>query len=118
MYCDPDNPNFISESFKRGAQNVLLQQEVGEPEDQLKVFVRTPEEDEIFSDLYPDLNYYSRMYRDEFCMGYKNPNDDAQWKEYVDKLMGIGLQDVIDIAQASFDRQEAEVEAYIASQSK
>jgi len=89
--------------------------EIGEPEGQLKVFTRTPEEDDRFSDLYPDLNYYSRMYRDEFCMGYKDPNDDAVWNEYVQKLEGIGLQEVVDIAQASFDRQQAEVEEYIAS---
>jgi len=118
MFSDPDNPDFINTYYKRAAQNVLMQKEIGQPEDQLLVFARTPEEDARFGELYPDINYYFRMYRDEFCMGYKDPNDDAVWNEYVEKMKGLGLEEVLEIAQQSFDRQKAETEAYIASLEK
>jgi len=113
QYYDPDSSEFSNVYYKKSADNVRMQQEIGEPKNELKVFTRTPEEDDIFETYNTDVNSYYRTARSRFCIGQMDPNDDAQWKEYVQDLKDLGLEQILEVAQASFDRQQADLQAYL-----
>ena len=40
-----------------------------------------------------------------FFHGEKDPNDDAQWKEFLDTLTSLGRQELMQIAQQAYDRK-------------
>jgi len=113
QFYDASSTEFSNVYYKKSADNVRMQQAIGEPVNQLLVFTRTPEEDGIFETYNADVNSYYRTMRDEFCMGYKDPNDDAVWNEYVKELESLGLNEILAVAQASFDRQQADLQAYL-----
>jgi len=118
QFCNPNDPSFENTYYKKSAANVILQESVGSPKNELLLFPRTSEEDEIFQEYSAELSYYWKNIKSEFCMGYKDVNDDAVWNAYLKCLEDLGINEIIAIAQSSFDRQQAEKEAYISSANK
>ncbi len=118
QFYDPNSDDFANIVNKKAADNVKLQESVGAPKNQLLVFTRTDEENAVFSEIYGEVTSYWRTSRDEFCMGYKDIEDDAVWQEYLDNLEKLGMNEVIEIAQASFDRQQAQLKAIQEAQGK
>ena len=87
-------------------------------EEGLACIDRVTEEDEIFQTYQAEYMYYVRAAKGEFCMGYKDVNDDAVWENYINQVKALGVDEVIAVAQSSFDRQKAEIEALRATMGK
>jgi len=111
QFYNPNDNSFENTYYKKSADNVLLQQAVGSPKNELLVFTRTDEENEIFTSYNAELSSYWRTFKDECCMGYKDINDDAVWNEYLKTMEQLGVNEIIEVAQSSYDRQQAQQEA-------
>ena len=68
------------------------------------VLVYTEEEKEDSEVASTAVGDYFRKSRTDFALGNLDPNSDADWKEYVDTLWELGLQDWLDVAQVAYDR--------------
>ena len=110
MYVAPDNPSFEATYFKKSAANVAMQQSIGMPEDTFDVFLRTTEEDELFMEFNTELNSVISKAKSEFCMGQRDPNDDAQWNDYLSELAALKFERWTEIGQASYDRMKAQTQ--------
>ncbi len=97
--------------MKKSATNALIQQAIGEPEEQLLVFLRTPEEDELFHEYNLDLTSVVNTAMSEFCLGIRDPYNDADWQAYLDALDKLHFERWAELGQASYDRQKAELDA-------
>ena len=69
------------------------------------------EEDELFHEYNVDLNGAVSLAMSEFCTGVRDPNDDAEWQAYLDDLAALKFERWAELAQASYDRQKAELDA-------
>ncbi len=118
VFVDPNKNDYVNTYYKKSAQNVLLQREVGQPEDELLIFTRTAEEDELFFEYNSELSTLLNAAKTEFCMGRRDPNSDADWQAYLDELKALKFERWAEIGQASFDRQKAETEALLATLEK
>ena len=118
IFIHPEKNDYVNTFYKKSAQNVLMQREIGEPEDRLLVFVRTPEEDERFFEYNSELSTLVNSARNQFCMGIRDPYSDDDWNAYLKELEALNFDLWEELAQASFDRQKAELEAYLAVQGK
>ncbi len=117
-FAIPGDDSYENLFYKRAASNVILQESVGSPKNELLLFPRTEEEDEIFQTYQAEYMYYVRAAKGEFCMGYKDVYDDAVWENYVKQVKSLGVDEIIAVAQSSFDRQQAEIEALRATMEK
>ena len=91
------------------ALNMDLQHAAGNPPEVFDVFYRTEEEDEIFYEYNSDLSDYIKRARAEFCVGTRDPYNDADWQSYLKDLKELHLYEAwVEIGQASYDRQKAE----------
>jgi len=118
IFVHPDKTDFVNTYYKKSARNVLQQQAIGQPEEQLLVFLRTPEEDELFHEFNTELSSLVNTAKKEFALGRMDPNDDAQWQAYLDDLKKLKFERWAEIAQASYDRQKAELDAIVAAAEK
>ncbi len=118
VFIDPDKNDYVNTYYKKSAQNVLMQKEIGQPAEELLVFTRTPEEDELFHEFNTELTSLITMAKKEFILGRRDPNSDADWNAYLDDLKALKFERWAEIAQASYDRQKAEMEEYLASLEK
>lgn len=64
------------------------------------------EEVEEISEYKTLLQDYVQQARAEFATGVKDPANDADWNEYLDKLEAIGLSRYLEIAQAAYSRMK------------
>ena len=55
------------------------------------------------ADIWSTLRDYSRSSLAEFVTGVRDPNDDAQWQQYIDELTSIGYLDYIEVYQNRYD---------------
>ncbi len=111
MYMDPNATDFANTYFRKAVENVQLQEAAGQPEEQLYVFLRTPEEDELFHEFNSELSSLTQTYKAQFALGRIDPNDDAEWQKYLDDLAALKFERWAELAQASYDRQKAELDA-------
>jgi len=118
LFSHPDKNDYANTFYKKSVQNVLLQQSIGEPEERFLVFTRTPEEDERFHEFNTELSSLVNSARNQFCMGIRDPYSDADWNAYLKELEALNFDLWEELAQASYDRQKAELEAYLAAQGK
>jgi len=118
VFVNPNNKTFSEEQQQRSIANVLMQESVGVPEEQFFVFVRTPEEDEIFQEFNSDLNSVIAKAKADFAMNRRDPNDDAEWNAYLNDLRKLKYERWAELAQISYDRQKAELEAIRAQMGK
>ena len=118
VFVDPDATDYVNTFYKKSAQNVALQQQYPCPEEFL-VFPRTPEEDEIFQETNAELTSLTRRAKNEFIMGMRDPSSDADWNSYIADLQSLNHDECWEtLAQASYDRQVAEIEAIAAKMGK
>ena len=54
----------------------------------------------------------------EFALGRRDPYSDADWDAYLKDLEKLKFERWAEIAQASYDRQKAELEDYLAKLEK
>jgi len=111
IFVHPDKTDFVNTYYKKSAQNVLMQQAIGQPEEQLLVFLRTPEEDELFHEFNTELSSVVNTAFKEFSLGRKDPNSDADWNAYLKDLEKLHFERWAELGQASYDRQKAELDA-------
>jgi len=118
VFVDPNSKDFVNTFYKKSANNVLMQKSIGEPEEQLLVFTRTPEEDELFHEYNSELSSLIASSMKMFCMGQLDPNDDAVWQSYLKDMSELKIERWTEIGQASYDRQKAELEQIKAQMGK
>ncbi len=118
MFLDPNKDDFTTTIWRDTRTNLELQQAVGEPPEQFLVFVRTPEEDELFHEFNTELSSLIQTARSEFCLGRRDPNSDADWQTYLDELKALKYERWAELGQASYDRQKAEADALRAKMGK
>ena len=107
-YQDPADTSFQAQMYRIAGQNIQLRRETGAAEDEFLVFIRTLEEDEIYSETSSELSTYINKAKDEFVTGIRDINDDAQWQAYLKDLKDLNIEGAfVEIGQASFDRQNA-----------
>jgi len=114
IFSHPDKGDFVNTYYKKSADNVLMQKAIGQPEEELLVFVRTPEEDELFHEFNAELSSVVKTALSEFCLDIRDPSDDAQWQAYLGDLKLLKYERWAELGQASYDRQKAELDAYLA----
>ena len=68
--------------------------------------IYTPEEEEENGDSLPQLKSYVKEARAKFCAGELDPNNDADWNAYVDRLERLGLSTIIRNTQSAVNRME------------
>jgi len=110
VFIHPDKPTFNTDQQKRMAANVALQESIGSPEEEFFVFVRTAEEDELFQEFNSELNTVISKAKAEFAMGRRDPSNDAEWNAYLKDLQALKYERWAELAQASYDRQKAQLE--------
>jgi len=111
MYMDPNATDFANTYFRKAVENVKLQEAAGQPEEQMFVFLRTPEEDELFHEFNAELSSLYSATRAAFVLGRMDPNDDAEWQNYLNDLASLKFERWAELGQASYDRQKAELDA-------
>ncbi len=104
-YVDPEDTSFAAKRYRLSAENVRLQREVGEPAEKMHVMRRTPEEDVLYWETNLEISSYHQKFKNEFCMGMRDPNSDTDWQDYLDGLERLKIQEYrVDICQAVYDR--------------
>ena len=107
-YLAADDDSFTAVRYRLIAANVAAQKAVGEPENELHVMVRLPEEDEVFQETNTELVSYYKAAKSEFCMGLRDINSDSDWNAYLADLEKLNLQEIwVEYGQNCFDRQQA-----------
>ncbi len=116
LFVNPNSTAYTDTFYKKSAQNVALQkQEQYQCPEEFLVFPRTVEEDEIFQETNTELTNLVRRAKNEFVMGLRDPSSDADWNSYVNDLYSLNHDECWEeLAQASYDRQVAELEAIAA----
>jgi len=111
VFVHPEKNDFVNTYYKKSAENVLMQQSIGQPEEQLLVFLRTPEEDELFHEYNTELTSLITTALCEFSLGIRDPYSDKDWQTYLDALDKLHFERWAEFGQASYDRQKAELDA-------
>lgn len=97
-----------SEQYRKAQMFLKNAEEAAKPDQIFYEMCRNDEEDAIYNECHNDLLNYVKTARAEFCNGIRNPESDADWQKYLDDLAGLKFQEAwIDVAQASWDRQQA-----------
>lgn len=78
------------------------------PDEVVDIASYTEEEKERRNELRGSYNDYIKEARSLFVTGNQNPNNDAQWQAYLDKLEELGHSEMVEIVQAAYDRQTKE----------
>ena len=65
------------------------------------------EETERLTEIQKELVDYIKDRRAQFCTGVLDPKNDAQWQEYLDGLQALHYDEWLSIAQAAYDRMNA-----------
>jgi len=97
---------------------VILQRSIGGPEEEFTAFLRTAEEDALFVEYNTELSTLVKKARNEFCMDRRDPNSDADWNTYLNELKLLKYERWAELAQASYDRQKADLDALRAAMEK
>ncbi|MBQ7565925.1 MAG: extracellular solute-binding protein [Oscillospiraceae bacterium] len=79
-------------------------EEAGQPDELYYYDIFTPEESDWNIEHAPDIKDYIKTSRAEFCNGIRDPENDADWEQYVNDLHALGTEQWIANAQASYDR--------------
>lgn len=65
----------------------------------------TTEESELYSGKYPDIETYAEEMCQKFIVG--EADVEADYQTFVETLMGLGLQEIIDIYQTAYERAKS-----------
>ena len=111
MFIHPTSQEYVDVIHRKTFANTLMHLESKRPEEELLVFVRTPEEDEAYHEFNSEIASVVSTAFKEFSLGLRDPNNDEEWNLYLEDLKALKYETHIEIAQASFDRQKAAAEA-------
>lgn len=75
------------------------------PEERCNYLVYTAEEYEIREEKKGLMSSYVNDQITKFVAGEKNPKDNAQWKEFLDTLDGLGRAELMEVAQNAYNRK-------------
>lgn len=64
----------------------------------------TTEESSTYAALYNDIETYQDEMVSKFIVGSEDVTDDAVWNNFVESLIGMGVEDCVEIKQASYER--------------
>ena len=76
----------------------------GQPKERFTLVSYTDEENEIISELQTIYKDYVEEARALFATGTLDPNNDADWEEYLANLEVLGESQLLECAQAAYDR--------------
>ena len=99
---DPDA--FLTARYYRDLDCIKYYEEAGLPDEVFYYAVYTQEETEEREEFTSDLTSYIKKARDEFCTGIRDPENDADWQQYLTDLETLGYSRWIEIAQTAYDR--------------
>lgn len=83
-----------------------VMQNARRPKEVATDLVYTTEEYEIREEKASIVDSYITQELAYFVTGEKDPNNDAQWKDFLDTLESLGRSELMDICQSAYDRQE------------
>ena len=68
-----------------------------------------PTDDEmvVYEEYYVGLKSYFEEMRDKFIMGLEDVNDDAVWEKYCQGMKDAGLEELLEVYQAAYERYNA-----------
>ncbi len=109
VYHDVQNPD---EVWQNAVQNVVREHdalyvpiaEANNPKEIVNKIIYTPEENDELGARPAELLTYIKEMRAKFAAGEFDPNNDADWDNYLKTLDNMGMQDWIRISQAAYDR--------------
>ena len=64
----------------------------------------TDDEQTVVTDKYTDIKKYVTEMNDKFISGIEDINSDAKWNEYTKRIADMGIDEVLKVYQASYDR--------------
>ncbi len=64
----------------------------------------TDDEQTVVTDKYTDIKKYVDEMHDKFISGIEDINSDAKWNEYTKRIADMGIDEVLKVYQASYDR--------------
>ena len=64
----------------------------------------TTEESTTYASLYTGIETYQDEMVSKFIVGSEDVTDDAVWDSFVESLIGMGVEDCVEIKQASYER--------------
>jgi len=86
--------------------NLLRAQHACNPEELCPTLYYTQDELEAMEANRANINTLQLRALNEFVMGQKDPNNDADWSAYLAELEELGLSIVMEYAQAAYQRQK------------
>ena len=86
--------------------NYLATQNYVDPDTVCPPLYYTEDEQDACEAQRSNVNSLVSRYQTDFCMGSKDPANDAVWSAYLAELEEMGLEDVLTYAQAAYDRQK------------
>ncbi len=111
QFIHPTKQDYTNVMFRKAYANAAAQWNSRRPEEELLVFLRTPEEDELFHEFNTEASAVVNRAFKEFCLGIRDPKSDTDWNDYLKELKDLKFERWAEIGQASYDRQKAETEA-------
>ncbi len=111
QFIHPTADDYVNTMFRKAYANAANLWNSRRPEEELLVFLRTAEEDELFHEFNTELSTVVNTGFKEFCLGIRDPKDDAAWNEYLGELKALKFERWAEFGQASYDRQRAEYDA-------
>ncbi len=99
---DPDA--FITARYYRDLDCIKNYEKAGLPDEVFYYNVYTRAEADEREEFTNDLTAYIKKARDEFCAGIRDPENDADWEQYLNDLESLHYSRWIEIAQTAYDR--------------
>ncbi len=107
-YLDPNDKTPTNWRNLQFAKNVEYQKAAGQPAESFDFWSFQGDEWDAYVEYDTELYNFTARATDEFIVGMRDPNSDADWQEFQDELNALHLQESwIETAQASYDRQKA-----------
>ncbi len=89
---------------EKADQNLQNYIDAGLPEKRVAELAYTQEENERLTEIRKEIVDFVKDRRAQFCTGVLDPNDDAQWQEYLDGLKSLHYDEWVEITQTAYDR--------------
>ncbi len=106
-YLDPNDTSTFNWRLIQFSKNVEYQKAAGQPPESFDFWSFQGDEWEAYIEYDLDIYNFVNRASDEFIVGVRDPNSDADWQQFQQELENLHLQESwIETAQASYDRQQ------------
>ena len=95
----------IAEINRLAAESWEIIKQANMPEERCNYLVYTQEEYELREEKKGLMSSFVNEQITAFISGEKNPQDDAQWNEFLKTLDGLGRVELMEVAQKAYDRK-------------